>query len=199
MENTAISWRYGALGAAALIIIGISAWWFMGKETPFVHPFPLVAGETVENWNFQGLHAEGSENEARVRAEIERLEGRFGNPEKDPTDYIVNVSIANQYRILGDGKKEYEYLGRALFIDSSGTGLALHNMGNLLAELGALESAKLAFQNAVRAQALPQYKNAYIRFLELYMPENTEAIKAAKDGRYTEDVVEVDGESVIME
>ena len=49
-------------------------------------------------------------------------------------------------------------------------------------------------KNAVMAQALPQYKNAYIRFLELYMPEDTEAIEAAKEGRYNiEDALEIDG------
>jgi len=198
METTMKSSRRNTLlvVAAVLLVLGLGAWWFSGSTQ---HPFPLVAGETVEDWSFQGSHADGGENEARVRAEIERLEGLFGNPEGDPTDYVLYVSIANQYRMLGDGKKEYEYLGRALIEDSDRTGLAWHNMGHLLAGLGALESAKLAFENAIKAQALPQYQNAYIRFLEQYMPEDTEAIQAAEEGRNTGGVVEVEGQSVIVE
>jgi len=171
-------WRKFALGAVALIILGLGAWWMWGGSSP--HPFPLQPGERVASWELEGSHNDDGELEAGARAEIARLEGMFGK-EEEP-DYILYVGIANQYHLIGDGEKEYEYLGRALAIDAESTGLAWHNMGQLLARLGALQSAKVAFENAIQAEPqIIQYHRAYIDFLRWYMPEDTEALTAAQE------------------
>jgi len=174
---TSSPWRNIALGAVALIILGLGAWWMWGSS--FTHPFPLQTGERVASWELEGSHNDDGELESGARAEIARLEGMLGKGEEP--DYILYVGIANQYHLVGDGKKEYEYLGRALTIDADKTGLAWHNMGQLLARLGALESAKVAFESAVAAEPhIIQYHRAYIDFLRWYMPENEEALAAAQ-------------------
>lgn len=174
---TSSPWRKFALGAAVLIILGFGAWWMWGSSP--AHPFPLVSGERIASWELEGSHKDGGELEAGARAEIARLEGMLGKGEEP--DYILYVGIANQYHLLGDGKKEYEYLGRALTEDADKTGLAWHNMGQLLARLGALGSAKVAFESAIAAEPhIIQYNRAYIDFLRWYMPEDKEALTAAQ-------------------
>jgi len=166
-----------ALGAAVLIILGLGTWWMWGSSP--AHPFPLQPGERIASWELEGSHNDGGELEARAHAEIARLEGMLGKGEE--ADYILYVGLANQYHLLGDGKKEYEYLGRALTEDADHTGLAWHNMGQLLARLEVLESAKVAFERAIAAEPhIIQYHRAYIDFLRWYMPENKDALTAAQ-------------------
>ena len=176
--TSSVSWRNIVLGAAVLIILGLGAWWMWGGSS-FQHPFPLQPGERVASWELEGSHNDNGELEAGVLAEIARLEGMLGKGEE--SDYILYVGIANQHHLLGDGQKENEYLGRALTIDADKTGLAWHNMGQLLARLGALESAKVAFERAIAAEPhIIQYHRAYIDFLRWYMPEDEEALAAAQ-------------------
>ncbi len=141
-------------------------------------PFTLVAGETVASWDFVGTHKDGGQLEAKVRADIARLNGLISTGEV--SRYEVYVSLANQYHLLGDGGKEYEFLGYALAIDASHTGLAWNNMGKLLERLGAYKSARVAYDNMVKAQPTAQYLRARLEFLQAHMPEDTEAIAQAE-------------------
>ncbi len=160
-----------------IIVIVLVIWQFRVQNTP--EPFPLVAGEAIISWNFNGVYTGDIEYEARVNEEIKRLKGLLG--EGIFTDYELYISIANQYELLGDGKKEYKYLQKALEIDSVGTGIAWHNLGKLLTRLGALESARVAYDNMVAVQGSLQYQRARLEFLHKYMPENTAAIDAAEN------------------
>ncbi|MDP3996658.1 MAG: hypothetical protein Q8P86_03130 [bacterium] len=148
-------------------------------ETPFVHPYPVKSSDTISSWNFEGAYKDGGELEERANANITRLRGLFGNGEY--TDYELYISLASQYDSLGDGEKAYENLGRALVIDSQNSGLAWNNMGALMVQLGALDSAREAYDRAIEAQPIPVYYNAKINFLERYFPENEEEIKAVKE------------------
>jgi len=87
--------------------------------------------------------------------------------------YDLYISIANQYDLLGDGAKEFEYLNKALTIDSTTTGLAWDNMGNLLPKVGANLSARVAYRNAIKVQPIPQYAQDFYQFLLLKFPQDT--------------------------
>ena len=162
--------------AAVALLLGLGAWWYTAQ--PASYDFEFVAGEEVVSWNFQGAYTGNPELEARAEAEIGRLKGLFG--QEGYTDYELYISIANQYGLLGDGKGEYDYLTRALAIDSEATGLAWHNMGKLLERLGALKTARIAYDNMVKAQPVIQYQTERLEFLRAYMPEDTEAIAEAE-------------------
>lgn len=163
-------------GAVILLAIAGGAWWYMQNS----FSFPLAEGDTVASWEFQGSHKDGGELEAGVAKKIAELEAQFGNPENDPTDYALNVSISNQYNLLGDGENTKKYLERALAIDSEKTGLAWHNMGALLSRLGAKNSARIAYGNAAEAQPqVEQYHLAYLEFLKNYFADDTAALEAA--------------------
>lgn len=182
MGNMMESSRKNVLIGVALIalILGGGYLWYAKS---YSHPLPLAEGDMIESWEWKGTYKDGAELEARATAEIARLEGLFGNPENDPTDYSIHVSLANQYELLGDGKNSYEHLGRAAAIDPTGTGLAWHNLGNLMERLGALNTARIAFASAVKAQPqIEQYHIAHIRFLIKHFSDDSAVIEAAFNG-----------------
>lgn len=162
--------------AVAALALGAAGFWYMNS---YAHPLPIAEGDTVESWQLSGTYKDGGELEKRATDEIARLEGLFGNPEGEPTDYNLHVSIANQYELLGDGEAAYEHLGRAVAIDSEKTGLAWYNLGSLVNRLGAYNTARIAYANAVSAQPnIEQYQISYLEFLVNHFPEDTAVIEA---------------------
>ncbi|MFA6408126.1 MAG: hypothetical protein WCW36_01440 [Candidatus Paceibacterota bacterium] len=141
------------------------------KSTKTVSPSPIdsslysiAKGDSVAVWNFGGAYIGHPDLIAKADAEIKRFSDLIGTGKY--TDTILYVSIANQYDLLGDGKQEYDYLVRAIKAGGSTTGLPWHNLGVLMARLGALETARGAYQKATLVQPeLRQWHYAYIEFL----------------------------------
>lgn len=172
-----------------LLVIAGGAWWYTSQ--PEMYQFEFAEGEKITSWDFQGVYTDNAELEERVQTEITRLKGLFG--QEGYTDYELYVSIANQYELLGDGEKTYNYLRMALAVDAEHTGLAWHNMGKLLERFGLFESARIAFDAMVEAQSAIQYQTVRLEFLKTHMPEDTEAIERAQaqlDGTLGEFVTE---------
>jgi tetratricopeptide (TPR) repeat protein len=135
----------------------------------------IISLGEVKNWQLAGSSA----GTGRAREEIKKLEAMIGKGEF--SNYELYVSIAAQHEILGDGKKTYEYLEKALQIDNTQTGLAWHNMGRLMERLGAYKNARIALERAVTLQPLPGYYIALIDLLERHFPEDTSAIDNLKE------------------
>lgn len=154
-------------GAFALVLLAL-VWWKFGPDPISDFTIPMAEGEAVSSWNYQGTYTGNVEFEARAHAEIERLEKLFGS--KEFTDYVLYVSIANQYGLLGNGEKELEYLQKALAFDSENTGLAWYNAGILFERFGANKTARYAFEHAVAAQPIGQYRLALVEFLKRHYP-----------------------------
>lgn len=174
-----------------LIIVGVGifvvalGWWFFAhnatpqqaqiEEKPF--SFDLVEGEVIPSWNFKGAYTANAQLEAQALATIKKDEGLFG---KGYTDYELYISISNQYNLLGDGAKEYEYLKKALAIDAEYSGLAWHNLSVLMQRLGACKTARVAADNAVKAQPMLAHFQARLYLLEQCFPDDKEAIVSAR-------------------
>ncbi len=167
--------RYVSVVVAVLLLVGGALWY--ASQTA-LYPFELAAEDSISSWDFKGLYSGNSELEKKARADIKRLNGMFGT--EGNTDYILDVSIAGVYELLGDGAKEYEYLRRALAEDSEKTGLAWYNLGTLLVRLGAFGSARTAYAKAAMAQPeLDQYQTRYLEFLTQQFPTDENAIEKA--------------------
>jgi len=166
------------IAAVAAVVVVAGAIWLVMSGTAGEHPLSIARGDTVSSWSFQSSHADGGEMEKRARDEIARLEEMIGKDNgPDVTDYQLYVGIANQYQLLGDGQRAYEYLGKALAIDAEHTGLAWHNLGVLMERLGAKNTARVAYANAVEAQPhIDQYWVAHLRFLTNHFPAETNTI-----------------------
>lgn len=133
----------------------------------------LTGGDTVASWNFKGAYTGNTELEAKADADIARLTGLLGSGQY--SNYILYVSMANQYDLKGDGKNELAYLRKAITEDPA-TGLAWNNVGQLFVRLGAYTTARVAFERAVAVQPIEQYKRALADFMALYFPRDAAAL-----------------------
>ena len=136
--------------------------------------FAVNEKDVIESWDFKGFYL-GNENlEKQARSEIEDL--KKIKPNENYNEYTHNIDLASQYYYLGDGKNAYKHLIRAIEIDPDGTSLAYGNMGSLMRDLGALETAKDAFEKAYQIQSNGFYAEKYTNFLKEYFPEELERV-----------------------
>lgn len=136
----------------------------------------IAKGDTIASWNFKGVYSDNPELMTKAAVEIKRLLNLIGKGTYP--DMSLYVGIANQYELLGDGKQQYDYLGRAIGVSGGGSGLPWHNLGVLMERLGALETARVAYEKSTFIQ--PEFKfyhYAYLEFLVARMKDNTIAIE----------------------
>lgn len=125
--------------------------------------FALREGDSVASWDFKSAYTDNPELVAKAENEIKRLSGLL--VVATSSYMIIAVGIANQYELLGDGKNQYDYLGRAIQA-SPDNGLPWHNLGVLMERLGAIRTAKVSYEKSTLVQ--PEWKfyhYAYIEFL----------------------------------
>ena len=162
---------------ALVLIIGGFVLWRSGVFTPAPsYDLTLVEGDSVTSWDFTSAYTDNAELKAKAQTEIKRLTKLIGSGEY--SDYVLYVSIANQYDLMGDGANELSYLKHALALDATSTGLAWNNVGQLFAHVGAYASAREALERAVEVQPVEQYHAALLDFLKQHYPSDTEAITA---------------------
>lgn len=148
------------------------------KSQPIVKSLPLVAGDTIESWDFTGAYFGNPELMAKAYSEIARLSDLLETATS--SEMILSVSIANQYDLLGNGKKEYEYLERAVKAGGDTTSLPWNNLGVLMEKLGAFQTARVAYGRSVLIQPeLEQWHYAYIEFLINRMSYDVDGIERA--------------------
>ena len=166
------------IGAALAVILvggGIFAIWYKTKVPTML---PLSTKDTISSWTFPGVGAGDAAQSEKAKKEIERLQNLFDKEQF--SDYELYISIANQYELLGDGKKTYEYLNKAAAVAPS-SGLAWYNMAQLMTRLGAYHTAQMAFEKAIHSEFNAIfYHTAYIEFLKKYLPADTAALEAAE-------------------
>lgn len=143
---------------------------------PLIAKFQLNPADTIVSWDFAGAYANTPELVAKAEVEIKRLSVLLDTATSSAT--ILSVGIANQYELLGDGKKQYEYLERAIKADVNVTsGLPWHNLGVLMERLGALETARAAYEKSTLVQPIKFYHYAYLEFLTTRMKDDAADIE----------------------
>ncbi len=141
------------------------------------NPLSIATGDSISSWDFKGAYADNPELTAKARSEILRLSELLTTATSSAM--ILSVGIANQYELLGDGKKQYEYLERAIRTNPE-NGLPWHNLGVLMERLGALQTARAAYEKSTLVQ--PEWKfyhYAYLEFLTTRMKNETATIEKA--------------------
>lgn len=148
-----------------LIIVGVVTFFYLKNDVIFTPNNQ----DNITSWNFKGDYTDDSDLMKRAYDEIEREEVLLKDDKY--TDYQVYVHIANQYHFIGNGKKELKYLNKALSLDADKTGLAWHNIGNLMKRIGAYKSARDAYRKSIEVQPVDFYVNAYGDFMKEYFPD----------------------------
>lgn len=147
------------------------------QKSPTAYSLSLVEGDSIASWDFKGAYTDNSELVAKANAEIKRLSVQLATATSSAM--ILSVGIANQYELLGDGKKQYEYLERAIRTNPE-NGLPWHNLGVLMERLVAYETARIAYEKSTFVQPqLAFYHYAYIEFLTTRMKADTANIEKA--------------------
>ena len=144
---------------------------------PVSHPLPLAKGDSIASWDFKGAYTGNPELVAKAQAEIKRFSDLLATATS--SSMILSVAIANEYELLGKGKEQYDYLGRAVRSDAK-NGLPWHNLGVLMERLHAYETARIAYERSATFQ--PQsslYHYAYLEFLLQNMKSDTADIEKA--------------------
>ena len=151
-------------------LFGIGVYSYVSVTVP---RYPLSSKDSVSSWNFQSAYPAGSEDEKRIKSEIEHLQSILG---KGTSDYEVYVGIASEYELLGEGKRSYLYLSKAIEI-SPNKALAYFSMGHLLERVGALYSAKQAYNTAVQKEPS---NTLYTAYRDQFMAKYAEQAKAVQ-------------------
>ena len=147
------------------------------QKSPTAYSLSFVEGESITEWDFKGAYAGNPDLTAKAQSEIVRLSDLLITATS--SEMILSVGVANQYELLGDGKKQYEYLGRAIKTNPE-NGLPWHNLGVLMERLGALKTARVAYEKSTLVQPeLKFYHYAYIEFLTTRMKDDTVRIEKA--------------------
>ena len=131
-------------------------------KRPATNPLPIAGGDVVASWDFIGAYTNNPELTAKADAEIKRLSNLL--IAATSSAMILSVGIANQYELLGDGKKQYDFLIRAVREGGATSGLPWHNLGVLMERLGAYETARIAHEKAFEVQPIEQFENALADF-----------------------------------
>ncbi len=146
-------------------------------EVPIPKPFlvTIETGDTIASWSIEGYLNDGGEKEAVARKEIIALKNRLGGDD----DYQINLSIAQKYEYLGEGRLAYEHLSKAIALDTSSTsGTAWHNMGMLMEKLGAYHTARVAHTLAVANQPnIPSFHISRLEFMIYRFTKDTAGVE----------------------
>jgi hypothetical protein len=131
-------------------------------KRPVANPLPIAKGDTVASWDFVGAYTNSPELIVKADAEIKRITDLLGSGTYP--DMAIYVGIANQYELIGNGKKQYDFLIQAVRDGGTTSGLPWHNLGVLMERLGALETARIAYEKSTLVQ--PQFKFYHYAYLE---------------------------------
>lgn len=135
-------------GAAVLIVtaLGVAGWL---AEKARVPAFPINQKDSIASWSFKGAYTGNETLIAQADADIAHLEGLLGKGQYD--DYDLHIGIGNDKNLVGDGKAAFAEYNRAVAIHAD-KGLAYANIGHLMDELHAYETAADAYAAAVKAE-----------------------------------------------
>ena len=159
---------------AVLVLVGAVA--FVGYKVFLQQPgwptsshFSLAEDPTTINWNFPAVTNDAD----TVERQIERIKNT-----SDIDAYEKAISLGEEYRLLGEGDKAYTYILQAVDLEPNKS-LPYLNLGTLLEKVGALDSARSAYERAVTVE--PQYENNHANLVQFYMryyPNDTKLIEA---------------------
>jgi tetratricopeptide (TPR) repeat protein len=133
------------------------------QAPPAPATFTVNAKDTIASWKFTGRYAGNETLTINAQTDIARLQAFLGTGEYQ--DYDLYNGIGNNYTYLGDGEKAFAAYKKAISLDA-GRAIVYMNIGSLMEQLAAYNTAKDAYAKAVAAEpGVAQYKNAQIDFL----------------------------------
>jgi tetratricopeptide (TPR) repeat protein len=162
---------YIIISIAVLIILGVIFAVRTGSYVAESTHFTPAAGERIAD--FAPV--------ITVPADRERAYAQIRDMDKntDVEQYLRLLASAQNYALLGEGRKSYNTLLEAIELNPSKS-TAFNMLGNVLVQMGNLSSARMSFERAVEKESeLFTNHVALASFLRQYFPDDKEAIKRA--------------------
>lgn len=140
-------------------------------------PFPINPADNIASFTFSGVYLSNDTLTAQTNADIVHLTSLLGGGTYD--NYDLYNGIANDYALIGEGKRSYEYYNQAISIHPQ-KGLAYVNLAHLMSQLGAYQTAADAFKKAVTVEpGMLEYHVERLAYLTEQFPKETSVIERA--------------------
>ena len=150
---------------------------FAKTNAPAVAAFPINSADAISSWTFKGAYSGNATLIAQANADIAHLTSLLGKGQYD--DYDLHIGIGNDDGLMGEGKKAYQEYNQAIAIHPT-KGLAYANLGHLMDELGAEQTAADAYAKAVAVEpGQLEYHLERLTFLTQKLPGDNALILAA--------------------
>ncbi|MAZ41110.1 hypothetical protein CL654_03255 [bacterium] len=144
--------------AFLILILGLGIWYSISNKNNQV--FKVLSEDDIASWETQKL---GGISEEELKEKISDLENKASQTQDPEELYNVWIELSQNYRYLGDGEKSFEALNEALLV-SSDKAIAYLSMGALLNEVGATQSARLAYETGVSKE--PQFSQFQLQLID---------------------------------
>lgn len=126
-----------------------------------VNPLPIDSRDVISSWNLSVI--ESTTTKKRLQSKIKTLTATIGTGRY--SNYNLYTQIAQDYELLGNGEKAYDFYIRAAKSNLS-KGLAFSNIGSLMSRLRAYNTASSAYARAVAVEPkIEFYWLGYLNFL----------------------------------
>ncbi len=142
-----------------------------------IKQFPINSADKIVSWTFKGAYTGNNTLVAQANADIANLTSMFGKGTYD--DYDLYLGIGNDDILLGDGAGAYKNYNHSISIHPK-KGLAYANLGHLMNELGAYNTAADAYAKAVAVESgMLEYHIERLNYLTKQFPNNRDVIASA--------------------
>ncbi len=172
-----LSKKQWVLGGVVVLFIGVlgAAGWISYRNR--VPSFPINAKDSIATWTLKGAYTGNDTLISQANADIAHLQSLLGKGQYD--DYDLYIGIGNDKNLEGDGKAAYDNYNRAVAIHTT-KGLAYANLGHLMDELGAYETAADAYGKAVAVEpGQIEYHIERLTYLTRQFPNDSARLLAA--------------------
>lgn len=174
MKITKKQWIIGGIVLLIVAALGAAGWVSYRARVP---AFPINAKDSIASWTFKGAYSGNDTLISQANADISHLQGLLGKGQYD--DYDLYIGIGNDKNLEGDGKAAYDNYNRSIAIHTT-KGLAYANLGHLMDELGAYETAADAYAKAVAVEpGQIEYHIERLSYLTRQFPKDSARLLAA--------------------
>jgi tetratricopeptide (TPR) repeat protein len=163
---------------AVVVIAGAALWYFTQAPTSFA----ISPEDQPISWSLP-LPQDAASSTPRLTAQIASLSKLLGQGQYPDDD--IQIGIANDYVLIGDGHSAYRAYERAIMASSTNA-LVYENLGGLFARLYATSTALRAYAKAVEiAPGQTLFQLSYLDYLAQVSPTSPETAVAFASAKTT--------------
>jgi len=160
-----------------ILVLGVSL--FSGFSNQREQGISVSSADNIDSW--ETLKVNGADYQI-LEEQIKSFKESAETSNNKEEQYDLMISIANNYKSLGDGENTFLYLNKAITINPKNS-LAYVSLGTLMRELGANNTARYAYELGVQKESKFIHNHTfYLDFLVSTPGTSDEDIETAFSG-----------------